>query len=170
MASRTRHQPPVLLWVVDAASAATRSDLGAVRDSALGIHGELRMEVVTTGTSADSLAAGRAVLALLASGEIYPVRAVEDVCRAHHDDGADLADPAVVAGLAARRGHDAEAVEALVASAALDDMVKEDRETAALLGDPEDHSLFLLGDHDVTRLPPPSAGAREILAALRRLA
>lgn len=153
----------LVVWVVDPRSPVTRREIGAVRDVALAVHDEIPIEVVTTGSEA----AARTVVALLASGEVHPVRVVEDVTRAHHDDRADLADPAVLARLAEQRGQDAEAVAVLAGLPAVGEMAAEDRETARWLGDPADHALFLFADDEVLRLPGPGASAREIISALR---
>lgn len=158
---------PMIVWVVDPLSPVTREEIGAVRDLALAVHDEIPIEVVTTGDGPGSDAAARAVVALLASGEVYPVRVVEDVTRAHHDDAADLGDPAVVARLAEQRGQDADAVAALVDLPAAAAMAAEDRDTARSLGDPADHALFLFVGDEVVRLPGPGASAREIVAAVR---
>lgn len=157
----------LVVWVVDPRSPVTRREIGAVRDVALAVHDEIPVEVVTTGDAAGSDAAARAVVSLLAAGEVHPVRVVEDVTRAHHDDRADLADPAVVARLAEQRGQDAEAVAVLAGLPAVGEMAAEDRETARWLGDPADHALFLFAGDEVLRLPGPGASAREIVTALR---
>lgn len=164
-----RTTDPMLVWVVDPASPVVRREIGAVRDTALGIHGEIPIEVVVTGEGSTSQAAGRAVVALLASGEVHPVRVVEDVVRLHHDEGSLLVDTEDVARLADQRGQDGEAVALLAGSPFVAEAVAEDRETARSLDDPEDHALFYLGSREVVRLPVPGGSAREILAAIRQV-
>lgn len=158
---------PMIVWVVDPLSPVTRREIGAVRDTALAVHEEIPIEVVVTGDGPAGEAAGRVVVSLLASGDVHPVRVVEDVTRAYHDEGVDLADPEAVRGLAAQRGQDAEAVVALAGSPDAGQMVEDDRETARALGDPVDHALFVFGRREVVRLPGPGASAREIIAAIR---
>lgn len=164
---RVTPRDPIIVWVVDPLSPVTRRDVGAVRDTALAVHGEIPIEVVVTGDRPGSEAAARAVVSLLASGEVHPVRVVEDVTRAHHDEGVDVTDPAVVRRLAEQRGQDADAVVVLAGSPASGRMVAEDRDTARALGDPADHALFAFGRKEVVRLPGPGASAREIIAAIR---
>ena len=162
-----RTRDSMIVWVVDPLSPVTRREVGAVRDTALAVHGEIPIEVVVTGDRPGSEAAARTVVSLLASGEVHPVRVVEDVTRAHHDDHDDLGDPEVVQRLATQRGQDAEAIVLLSASPAAAAMVTEDRATARALRDPADHALFVFGRRGAVRLPGPGASAREIIAAIR---
>ena len=46
---RVSPRDPIIVWVVDPLSPVTRRDVGAVRDTALAVHGEIPIEVVVTG-------------------------------------------------------------------------------------------------------------------------
>lgn len=163
-----KHQP-ILTWVVDPLSAPVRAHIGTVRDVALAVHGELDIEVVVTGDAPSSPQVAAGIVALLASGGVHPVRVVEDVVRAYADDGWDVSRPDLIGRIAARRDQDHEAVTVLAESEAARSMAAEDRELARAFGDPVDQALYYCGRTDVVRLPGPDAGAREIIAAARRL-
>ncbi|GAA3620082.1 hypothetical protein GCM10022199_25660 [Marihabitans asiaticum] len=180
MAQRDRARPsrlwrprvaeqPLLTWVVDPLSETVRSQIGAVRDVVMAVHDRITVEVVLTGDHASSEHVAAGVIALLAADGATPVQAVEDVVRAHADEGMDVAKPSSFAAIAHRRSQDGEAVEIFAASDRARAMAREDRSVARDLGDPRDHALFFSGTTGVHRLPAPDRGARAVLAALEEV-
>lgn len=166
---RRTSREPLLVLVLDPYSPVARAWVPALRDLAARV-GDVPVEVVCTGDRAsareDSRHAAAGVVALLAAGRVGPMTVVEDVLRAFADHGQDIADPGVVAELAAGRRLDVDAVKLMAASDEALAMAHEDRELARRLGDPAHAALLHHGAGGRwRRLPGPPATARELAAA-----
>lgn len=172
LARRRNRRTPLLTYVVDPFSPATRAWAPAVRELALRA-GDTPFEVVCTGDRGpdgeDSLRAAAGIIALLATEQVHPVIVVEDVVRAFADTGADITDLGVVADIAAARQLDVDAVKLLAASDEALAMAREDRELARGLGDPVGAAVLYSAGSRLHRFPGPGATGRELVSALGSL-